>query len=597
MTTENTKVNANMPVEWLDLAAKTQQLALGQVSSLIKDGPMDTHDPLDLARPYAALLNHWSRQPLQAAEVIGKYWQKNTLLNWNLFQQMYGTDADPTIEPGEDERRFLDEAWTGIPWFNYIKQSYLLYADFVSECFNSDSDLSESDAEKLHFFSQQWLNAIAPSNFAMTNPVVIKEAVNTNGISLVNGYKNFLRDWEQSNGQFKVTLSDPEAFQLGKNIATTPGKVVFQNDFIQLIQYLPASGKTYQDPLLVIPPWINKYYIMDLRPENSLLKYWVDLGHTVFVISWVNPDESYAEKTFEDYMVEGAYAAVDAIGQATGQNRVNAVGYCIGGTLLAATLAHMAATGDKRIKSATFLNTLIDFSEPGEIQAFIGEQQIRNLESHMEKSGYLEGSAMASAFGMLRANDLIWNAVVHYYLMGKETIAFDLLHWNGDSTRMPKAMHSYYLRNMYLDNLLCQPGGIELAGEALDIRAVDIPVYFLSTHDDHIAPWESTYLGARLFSGPVKFVLGGSGHIAGVINPPAKHKYGYRVNESSAGSLPTDAEDWLTGATQLEGSWWPDWERWVSQISGSKIKAPTPGSGKLSVIEDAPGSYANQRID
>jgi len=600
MATENINPNENTPLslsQWWELAAQTHQLALGQISSLIESGPPDTHDSLDLSRPYSALLNYWSWEPIQTARVVGDYWQKSSGLHWNVFHRMCGFDTEPVVEPNEDDRRFLDGAWTGVPWFDYLKQSYLLYAEFIGECFNGDTDLSESDAEKLHFFSQQWLNAIAPSNFAMTNPVVIKEAVETNGASLVNGYKNFLRDWEQSNGQFRVTLSDPDAFQLGKNIATTPGKVVYQNDFIQLIQYLPTTDKTYREPLLVIPPWINKYYIMDLRPENSLLKYWVEQGHTVFVVSWINPDESYAEKTFEDYMLQGAYAAVDAIEKATGEKRINAVGYCIGGTLLAATLAHMAATGNERIKSATFLTTLIDFSDPGEIRAFIHEPQIRNLESQMEKTGYLEGSAMASAFSMLRANELIWNAVVNYYLMGKETIAFDLLHWNGDSTRMPKAMHSFYLRKMYLENLLCKPGGIELAGESLDIKAIDIPVYFLSAHDDHIAPWATTYLGARLFSGPVRFVLGGSGHIAGVINPPSRHKYGYRINDAGSAGLPADAEDWLKGAIPQEGSWWPDWNQWVLRVSKRKVEARQPGAGKLSVIEDAPGSYANQRID
>jgi polyhydroxyalkanoate synthase len=600
MASENTSERKYLPItpgEYLDLVFRTQKMALAQVSSLIEEGPPHTLDPLDLGRPLTSLVLNWSREAFQMAGVVGNHLQKTTRLNQNVLMGLWGVDKEPVAQPDEDDRRFLDDSWSENPWFDYIKQSYLLFSDLVNDCFDMDTGLDDRDREKIHFFTHQWLKAIAPSNYPATNPVVIKEAVATDGASLVNGYKNFLRDWEQSGGQFKILLSDPDAFQLGKNIATTPGKVIFQNDLIQLIQYLPATDKTFKDPLLVIPPWINKYYIMDLRPDNSIIKYWVDQGHSVFIVSWINPDESHADKSFEDYMFEGAYAACDAVEQATGEKRINAVGYCIGGTLLAATLAHMKARGDKRVGSATFLTTLIDFSDPGEIRAFIDEQQVRNMESRMEKKGYLEGTEMASAFSMLRADDLIWNAVVHYYLMGKETIAFDLLHWNGDSTRMPKTMHSFYLRNMYLDNLLCEPGGIELDGVALDIGSIDIPVYFLSTHDDHIAPWTATYLGARLFSGPVRFVVGGSGHIAGVINPPQNNKYGFRVNEGATDNLPSDPEKWLEGATQYEGSWWPDWIEWIRKISRRRIAAHAPGSGPLPVIEDAPGTYVSQRID
>ena len=599
MTSENVIERENSPInaaELLDLNLRTQRLALRQIESQIEEGPPSTLDPLDLGRPLISLMMNWAQEPLQLAGVFGKYWQQSTRLQWNTLLGLYGANSEPVAEPDEDDRRFLDESWTDHPWFDYLKQSYLIHSDLVNDCFAMDTGLDERDREKIHFFTHQWLKAIAPSNFPATNPVVIKEAVTTDGVSLVNGYKNFLRDWEQSSAQFKILLSDPDAFKLGENIATTPGKVVYQDDLFQLIQYLPTTAKTIKDPLLVIPPWINKYYIMDLRADNSIIKYWVDQGHTVFIVSWVNPDESHADVSFEDYMLQGVYAACDAVQQATGEKQLNAVGYCIGGTLLAATLAHMKVRGDERIKSATFLTTLIDFSDPGEIRAFIDEKQVRNMESRMEKKGYLEGTEMASAFSMLRADDLIWNAVVHYYLMGKETIAFDLLHWNGDSTRMPKTMHSFYLRNMYLDNLLCRPGGITLDGVPLDIGEIDIPVYFLSAHDDHIAPWSATYLGARLFSGPVRFVVGGSGHIAGVINPPQNNKYGFRTRDHGQ-NLPADADEWLEGATQYEGSWWPDWAEWIGGISKRLVDARTPGSGGLPVIEDAPGTYVSQRID
>ena len=437
MATEHEIETSHTPFnvhEMLDLVSRTQQLTLQQVAAQIEEGPPESLDPLDLARPMTSLVWNWSQEPLQLAGVFGRYWQRHAMLNCNALLGLYGLKTEPVAEPVEDDRRFLDESWSVHPWFDHIKQSYLLFSDLVNDCFDMDTGLGEQDRHKIHFFTHQWLKAVAPSNYPPTNPVVIKEAVATDGASLVNGYRNFLRDWEQSNGQFRILLSDPDAFVLGENIATTPGKVVFQNDLFQLIQYLPTTEKTFKDPLLVIPPWINKYYIMDLRQDNSIIKYWVDQGHTVFVVSWINPDESHADISFEDYMLQGVYAACDAVEQATGEKRMNTVGYCIGGTLLAATLAHMKARGDDRIRSATFLTTLIDFSDPGEIRAFIDEKQVRSMESRMDKKGYLEGTEMASAFSMLRADDLIWNAVVHYYLMGKETIAFDLLHWNGDST-------------------------------------------------------------------------------------------------------------------------------------------------------------------
>lgn len=580
--------------DWWSMAMKTQQLALNTMYSQLKDSAAHMRDPFDLVNPYLEWLDHSIREPIHVAQTTGEFWSKTTDLCCAAWQRVLGMDVDPVIEPDSEDRRFRDSAWTDHPGYDFIKQFYLLYADFMYQSFDGQTALSEQEAAKLKFFTQLWVDAVAPTNFVLTNPSVTREAVKTSGMSLVNGYKNFLRDWERSGGQFKVSLSDPEAFELGRNIATTPGKVVFQNEFIQLIQYLPDTEQVFKEPLLIIPPWINKYYILDLRAENSMIKWLVEQGHTVFVISWVNPDETYAEKTFEHYMVDGVYAALSAVEQASGENKVNAIGYCLGGTLLAAALAHMAVYGDERIQSATFLTTLIDFSDPGEIRHFIDEQQIQKLEMRMSRKGYLEGSAMASAFSMLRANELIWNAVINHYLLGKEAPAFDLLHWNADSTRMPEAMHSFYLRNMYMENLLSQPGGLELAGEPLHIGQVKIPVYFLSTLEDHIAPWRTTYVGARLFSGPVRFVLGGSGHIAGVINPPAKNKYHHHIN---AQNLPSDPDIWLDTAEERPGSWWPDWQRWIDKSCSDKVPARQPELGGLPVIEDAPGAYAKQRID
>ncbi|HWI15385.1 MAG TPA: alpha/beta fold hydrolase, partial [Burkholderiales bacterium] len=377
------------------------------------------------------------------------------------------------------------------------------------------------------------------------------------------------------------------------NIATTPGKVVFQNELMQLIQYEPATEQVHRRPLLIVPPWINKYYILDLRPQNSFVKWAVDQGHTVFVISWINPDAEHAKKTFEDYLNDGPLAALDAIEFATGERECNTIGFCLGGTLLACALAYLAARGDTRITGATFFASLIDFSEPGELGVFIDEQQVEALEKRMSERGYLEGREMATTFNMLRANDLIWSFVINNYLLGREPLAFDLLHWNADSTRMPAAMHSYYLRNMYLGNKLVEPGGLTLNGHPVDIRQVTTPAYFISTVEDHIAPWRTTYTGARLFRGPVRFVLGGSGHIAGIINPPAANKYSYWTHDT----LPEAADDWFKAAQRHDGSWWPDWARWCAERGGGLVAARMPGAGKLPVIEEAPGAYVKLRVD
>ena len=387
-------------------------------------------------------------------------------------------------------------------------------------------------------------------------------------------------------------MTDNDAFELGRNVATTPGKVVFQNALMQLIQYEPTTSKVRKRPLLIMPPWINKFYVLDLQPKNSFIKWAVDQGHTVFVISWVNPDETLAQKGFEDYMREGPLAALDAIEDATGERSVNAVGYCLGGTLLASTLAYNAAHSDDRIASATYFVTLVDFSDAGDMAVFIDEEQLASLEKRMDERGYLEAHDMAVSFNMLRANDLIWSFVVNNYLLGKEPIPFDLLFWNSDSTRMPAAMHSFYLRNMYQRNLLSKSGGITLAGTPIDLTKIKTPTFLLSTREDHIAPWKSTYAATHLYSGPVKFVLSASGHMAGVISAPGG-KYGHWTNDA----LPATADEWFAGAQPHDGSWWPEWDEWVSDFELGRVSARTPGAGKLPVLEDAPGSYVRVRSD
>jgi polyhydroxyalkanoate synthase len=504
-----------------------------------------------------------------------------------------GAQATPVAVPAKGDKRFKHEDWHEHFLFDYIKQSYLITARWMHDQVASVEGLDEPTKKKVDFFTRQYIDALAPSNFALTNPEVFRETVASGGQNLVKGLNNLLDDIERGGGQLRISMTDAKAFELGVNIATTPGKVVFQNDLMQLIQYEPTTKKVWKRPLLVIPPWINKYYILDLREKNSFLRWAVGEGMTVFVISWVNPDEKLAHKNFEDYLTEGTLAALDAIEKATGEEDSNVIGYCLGGTILAAMLGHLAAKKDKRVASATFMTSLIDFTAAGELEVFIDEAQVAALEKKMNERGYLEGSEMATTFNMLRANDLIWSFVINNYLLGRDPFPFDLLHWNCDSTRMPAAMHSYYLRNMYLKNLLVEPGALTLAGTKIDLAKVATPAYFVSAIEDHIAPWKTTYAGTQVLSGKSRFVLSGSGHIAGMVNPPAANKYGFWTNDK----LPATPDAWFAGAKQHEGSWWPNWRQWVTPYLGREVPARVPGKGKLKVIEAAPGTYVRIRAD
>ena len=578
---------------YADMAQQSQQM----VSEFIKRravSSIGTADELGIGKAFLDLTAKMMADPFKLAEMQWKMWRDYTMLWQGSVMKIMGQNADPVAEPDPADPRFKDEAWQQNFLFDYIKQSYLIAARYLHDVVANVKGMDEQTTKKVNFFTRQFIDALSPTNFVLTNPEVLRETVETGGQNLVKGLKNLLQDLERGDyKQLRIKMTDLDAFKLGENIATTKGKVVYQNELMQLIQYLPTTEKVYQRPLLIIPPWINKFYILDLRENNSFIKWAVMQGHTVFVISWVNPDAKLAHKDFEDYLLEGTMAALVAIEKATGEKEVNAIGYCLGGTLLAATLAFMAAKHDERITSATFLATLIDFSEPGELGVFVDEQQVSALEKRMEKCGYLEGSEMAATFNMLRSNDLIWSFVVNNYLLGKDPFPFDLLYWNSDSTRMPAKMHSFYLRNMYIKNLLKKPGGITLAGVPIDLSKVKTPTYFLSTAEDHIAPWKTTYNGARLFAGTVKFVLGGSGHIAGVINPPAANKYGYRTNPK----LATGADSWLESAKPNKGSWWPDWEKWVEKFGGEKVAPRIPGEGELKALEEAPGSYVKFRPD
>lgn len=550
-------------------------------------------DPLNIGKAFLEMTTRMMSDPARLAQAQVELWNNYVNLWQHTASRLMGQDPDTEIdaEPDADDRRFRDAAWQENPLFDYIKQSYLLTSKWMINTVQETDGLEDDTARKVDFYTRQFVDAMAPTNFAFTNPEVLRETMDTNGQNLVSGLSNLLDDLEKGKGKLRIKHVDDDAFELGKTVATSPGKVVFQNELLQLLQFAPRTDKVRKTPLVIVPPWINKYYILDLREKNSFIKWATEQGHTVFVVSWVNPDATLALKTFDDYMLDGPIAAIGAACDATGADKVNVIGYCIGGTMTAAALAYMADKGDDRVASATFFTTLVDFEEPGELGVFIDEEQLASLEEKMSERGYLEGSEMAQTFSMLRANDLIWSFVINNYLLGKEPFPFDLLYWNSDSTRMPAVMHSFYLRNMYQDNALAKPGGLTLAGVKIDLRKIKVPVYILSTREDHIAPWKSTYAATQLYSGPTKFVLASSGHIAGVVNPPDSNRYSYRTNTKK----PKSPDAWLEGATEHQGSWWPDWDKWVKKYAAGEVDARTPGDGKLKAIEDAPGSYVRVR--
>ena len=564
-----------------DVAERSQRI----VADFLKrqaDTPGEA-DPLHIGNAFLDMTSRLMANPARLVQAQIGFWQDYLTLWQHTARRMMGEPAPDVIAEDQKDKRFKHEAWRENEVFDFIRQSYLLSARYMQRLVHDAEGLDEKTAQKVDFYTRQFVDAMSPTNFALTNPEVLRRTAETGGENLLKGLSNLLTDLERGQGNLRIRMTDESKFKVGENIAVTPGKVVYQNDLMQLIQYTPTTEKVLKRPLLILPPWINKYYILDLRPKNSFIRWAVDQGHTVFVVSWVNPDERLAEKGFEDYMLEGPYAALEAIEKATGEKSVNAIGYCLGGTLLSATLAHMAAKRDTRIKSATFFTTMVDFTESGELGVFIDEEQLKALETKMQKRGYLEGREMATTFNMLRANDLIWSFVVNNYLLGQDPFPFDLLYWNDDSTRMPARMHSFYLRRMYQQNDLIKPGGIDLLGVKLDLRKIKLPTYILSTREDHIAPWASTYRATQTYAGDIRFVLAASGHIAGVVNPPDAGKYSHWVNTT----LPAEAEAWLASSTELAGSWWPDWQRWVTGQDPAQVPARKPKN----VIEDAPGSY------
>jgi len=541
---------------------------------------------------FGRVFEAWLSHPRDLLDVQSEIWSQQVRLWRSALRRAAGEEVEPVVVPQHGDRRFTDEAWRESPAFDFIKQTYLLAAASAEKMVERAEGLDAHTRLKAMFYVRQLANALAPTNFVLTNPHVLRETLASNGRNLVRGIENLSRDIERGGGELRIRQTDPDAFRVGENLATTPGKVVFQNELFQLIQYRATTGQVWRTPLLIVPPWINKFYILDLSAEKSFIRWAVEMGHTVFVVSWVNPDERLARKTFEDYMRDGILTALSTVLAITREERANVIGYCVGGTLLAATLAWLAARGEEPIASATFLAAQVDFTHAGDLNVFVDDAQLEEMERQLERSGYLEAAAMAQTFNLLRSNDLIWSYVISNYLLGRDPVPFDLLYWNSDSTRMPAANHLFYLRECYQKNSLAR-GEMVFGGTRLDVGLVKVPVYSLATREDHIAPALSVFTGARLFGGDVRYVVAGSGHIAGVINPPALNKYQYWSDGRGDGF-----DAWIASAHETAGSWWPDWQRWIEACCGARVKARRVGSSRrFKAIEDAPGSYVKVKAD
>ncbi len=543
----------------------------------------------DMVKTFSKVAEYWLSDPKRTLDAQTHLFTSYFGLWTNTISRLSGeTKPESAAKP---PKGFEDEEWQKNPFFDFLKQAYFVTSDWVSKLVSDAEGLDPHTRHKAQFYAQQIVAALSPNNFAITNPQVYRETVASNGANFVKGMKMFAEDIANGHGDLRIRQADQTKFAVGENMAITPGKVVAQNDICQIIQYEPATEEVLKRPLLICPPWINKFYILDLNPKKSFIKWCVEQGHTVFVISWVNPDERHANKDWESYAHEGIEFALDTIEKATGEKKVNAIGYCVGGSLLAATLALHAREGDKRIKSATLFTTQVDFTYAGDLKVFVDEDQISSIEEGMKENGYLDGSKMAMAFNMLRSADLIWPYFVNNYLRGQDPMAFDLLYWNSDSTRMPAANHSFYLRNCYLENNLSQ-GRLVLDGQTVRLSDVKIPIYNLATKEDHIAPAKSVFVGSQFFGGDVTYVLSGSGHIAGVVNPPAGGKYQFWTNGAPEGEF----DDWFANAEETAGSWWPHWHAWIESQNDKRVPARKPGGDTINPIEDAPGSYVRVRV-
>jgi len=535
--------------------------------------------------------HYWLADPVRAVEAQARLANSWMALYAHAMRRLAGENAPPVAEPDKSDKRFQDEDWTTLQFFDFLKQAYLITTRWAEELVDESHDLDEHTRRKAAFYVRQLSAALSPSNFILTNPELLRETAERSGENLAKGMKMLAEDVARGKGELRVRQTDPERFEVGVNLAVTPGKVIAENAVCQIIEYAPTTETVAKEPILIVPPWINKFYILDLNPEKSLVRWLVDQGHTVFVISWANPDESFAQKDFTDYMREGILFGVDIALKSAGADSLDIVGYCVGGTLLAVTLAYMGRVGDRRINTATFLTAQVDFTHAGDLKLFVDKDQLAILERKMNAKGYLDGSAMASAFNMLRANDLIWPYVINNYIRGKDPFPFDLLYWNSDSTRMPAANHRFYLRNFYLENKLAK-GELVVDGLTLSPQHIKVPIFNVATKDDHIAPALSVYEGNQMFGGEAKFVLTGSGHIAGIVNPPSKNKYQVWIDGDPYG----DFDHWVATAREIPGSWWPVWDAWLAEHrSGERVPARTPGGGHFNAIEDAPGRYVKKR--
>jgi polyhydroxyalkanoate synthase len=549
--------------------------------------------PIDqVTKTLGAVAQAYLSEPQKLMEAQTQLWNSYSQLWQNAWAKALGTATEPMASPARNDKRFKDRDWQENTVFDFLKQFYLITANWAQDFVKNADGLDEHTRQKAKFYVEQILNAFSPSNFPISNPEILRATLASNGANLIEGLKHLEQDMATPDGRLRIKQSDMTAFELGKNIAMTPGKVVFRNDTFELIQYSPSVQRTYEIPLLIVPPWINKYYILDLNPKKSFVRWATEQGLTVFVVSWVNADEKQGRKSFSDYMREGFLEAVQAVQDATGAEKINTIGYCIGGTMVAAALGYMAAKNDNRVNAATFFTTQVDFEKAGDLRVYVDDEQVKWIEQRMEEKGYLAGSRMADAFNLLRSNDLIWSYVINNYMLGKDPMPFDLLYWNADSTRMPAGVHSFYLRECYLANKLAQ-GKMILDGVHIDLKKVKVPVYNLAAKDDHIAPLPSVFKVGQFFGGKTRLVVSGSGHIAGVVNPPEARKYKYWTNEAAADTL----DNWLKTATEHDGSWWPDWADWITTRSGAKVSAPVPGDGKLDVLADAPGSYVTVKSE
>ncbi|AMC99962.1 class I poly(R)-hydroxyalkanoic acid synthase [Halomonas chromatireducens] len=579
-----------------EMGQQYQALMQDLLARMAPDAAADTIHS-DMREAFKAGAESLMRDPMLLWQTQARLVQDQWQLWENSIRSVHGEPVEPLITPPRGDRRFNDEAWSNDPFYQAIMQQYLLFSRMVEELIERLEGLPEQQKRNLAFYARQLVNAMAPTNFISTNPEVMRRTMETRGQNLVDGLTRLRHDLANSADGLNVSMTDRSAFEVGDNIAVTPGHVVYENELIQLLQYTPTTETVFKTPLLVVPPWINKYYILDLRQDNSMVKWLVDQGHTVFLISWRNPGSEQGDLTWADYMQMGPVAAMEAIEQACGEKSVNLLSYCVGGTLAASTVAYLTSTRrGRKVKSVTYMATLQDFRDPGEIGVLLSEPILAGIEARLENDGYLDGRSMAYTFNLLRENDLFWSFYISNYLKGENPAPFDLLYWNTDGTNLPAATHGWYLRNMYLENRLVQPGGIELDGVKIDLRKVSTPSYFISTRDDHIAKWNSTYYGALLPKGPTTFVLGGSGHIAGIVNPPHKNKYGYWTNSE----LPDSHEEWLAGAEPQEGSWWPHWQQWMTEGGYADLQkmvpARQPGEGELSLLEEAPGRYVRMTI-